>query len=205
MPDLTFHELASLHDPNLLPWLDLYELSFPTNEKVLVSNHLDLLKLKEQGRAEDHIFLAALKDGVFTGLARCQLVPALQLAILWYLATLASLRGQGLGAALYQEVVLRTARNGLKALVLEVEIPENQPDPSLQALAVRRIQFYRRLGAFRLSGIHYLQYVGEHQPPTPMHILVHQLQPLNAGAAFDLFQQFVGNAITRTGPLAFDL
>lgn len=40
---LEFLELTRIDEPLLLPWLDLCELAFPPNERMLVSYHLNLL------------------------------------------------------------------------------------------------------------------------------------------------------------------
>jgi GNAT superfamily N-acetyltransferase len=204
MAALTFHEITSLNDPCLLPWLDLFEISFPANEKVLVSDHLNILKLKEQGLSENQCLLAALDEtGLLAGMARYELFPTWKFAFLTYLAIQAKWRGQGLGSTFYQEILRRIAPLQFTALILEVEIPQDQPDPDHQSLAARRIEFYQRQGALQLNGCHYLMNVGAHQPLTPMLILVHPFHPLEAGSAFELIQQIPGNTITQTGPLVF--
>lgn len=200
--DLALVEIVDINDDLLLPWLDLYETAFPPNEKLLVSNHLQLIKDKMQGQARDDFLLAAVdKARELVGIMRYELSLEHRVAYLWYLAVLPQKRGKGLGARLYRQLISRLDRSIFRALVFEVEIPEEAKTEEEQSLARRRIEFYHRLGARRLNGIHYLQSVGAHQPVTPMHIMIHPLQPTDADTAFALARDLFGASITQVGPL----
>jgi GNAT superfamily N-acetyltransferase len=205
MDDIFYTEITHIEDDLLLPWLDLYETAFPPNEKILVSNHLETLKIKARGEAQDDIFLAALdSQGKLLGMARFQILPEVHAAILWYLAVTPRERSQGLGSKIYQEIIRRIGLVNVHALVMEVEIPELCHSEETRQFADRRIRFYHRHGARQLTGIHCLQHVGWHQPPTPMHILIHPLQRLEPQAAFDLAKCIFGDHLTQVGELSLE-
>jgi GNAT superfamily N-acetyltransferase len=215
---LRFLELTSLQDDLLLPWLDLYETAFPAAERVLVSKHLLALKGVPDVPGEHHMLAALDGNASFAGLARYQVLPDLGAAYLWYLATAPELRNQGVGTKFYQEIVRRVTGPagwaGLRALVIEVEIParagegegvagaaENSAVAAERALAQRRIAFYRRQGARLMEGIHYLQSVGRHQAPIPMHIMFHAFGALDAAQAFALARSLWGDQVSQVGKL----
>lgn len=197
-------DIADLNDDLLLPWLDLYETAFPPIEKALVSTYIGLLKDKAQGLRQNHHILAMLdQNDQLAGIAHVELRQKENVALFWYLAITAAERNHGLGSTLYRAVLHRLP-DTLSAVILEVEKPELAETPQQRDLARRRIDFYRRLGALQLTGIHYLQIVGPHQPPLPMHILVHPLQPLDADTAFHICQSIFQDQITQTGLLALE-
>ena len=196
-------EIADLNDGLLLPWLDLYETAFPPNERELVSSKLDLLKAKMRGDAEEETMLAAVvEQQTLIGIVDYEVNQALSVALLWYFAVKRELRGKGLGSQIYRELIAQLAAKGIRTLIVEVEMPEEAESKEKYRWAERRIAFYRRLGAKLLTGVHYMQDVGWHQPPTPMHIMVHPLQPLDAQSAYDLAKAIFEDAIEQTGPLA---
>ncbi len=189
----------------LLPWLDLYETAFPAHEKVLVSDHLRILEQKEQGGGQDHLLLAVLDEGgSFAGLVRCQLLPEVGAALLWYLAIEPRLRSTGLGAQVYRQLLRQVDDGVIKALVFEVEIPELQENENGRQNAQRRMEFYRRQGARLLGGVTYMQDVGSHVPPTPMHLMVHPLQPLAPEEAFALAKAIFGGALAQVAAVTLD-
>jgi GNAT superfamily N-acetyltransferase len=203
---ITYLEITSLEDGLLLPWLDLYETAFPPNEKLLVSHFLDLLKMKANGQGENEWMLAAVDSSrSLLGLACYERMPEVGAAVLWYLAVDPRARNRGLGGQFYDYIVGLADRAHCRALLLEVEIPERGESAEHSELARRRIAFYRRHGAFVLQGVDYLQYVGWHQPPTPMSIMVHPLPAMggvDATACFQLAKAYAGDALTQSGSLA---
>ncbi len=199
---LHFTEINNVHDDLFLDWLDLFEISFPPNEKLLFSTLVRMLKNKSLGDAERmHMAVIQNEAGRTVGMTLYQLQPEKALAALWYLATHPSERGKGLGARIYQQIVGQLDPALYKALILEVEIP-GEPQASVQA--ERRIQFYKRNGAYLLKGIHYLQDIGWHQPPTPMHIMIHPLRALTPEQAFDLAKVVFEDLLKQTGKLELE-
>jgi GNAT superfamily N-acetyltransferase len=200
--EITFLEITSLQDNFLLPWLDLYETAFPPNEKVLVSHFLELLKAKAKGHGAYEFLLAGVDlSHKLAGLACYQLMPAAGVAVLWYLAVQPEARNRGLGGKFYDHVTGLVDKTQYQALLLEVEIPELFKNDEERKLAARRINFYRRHGAYLLEGIDYMQNVGWHQPPMPMHIMVHPLRALNAAGCFALARAYAGDALAQSGRL----
>jgi GNAT superfamily N-acetyltransferase len=203
MPDpLTYISIKDVQDDLLLPWLDLYETAFPPAEKVLVSWFLKELKDRAAGLRQPSEMLAVL-DGQkrLVAMADYELRLEQRVALLWYLAVGPVKRGQGVGSSIYREIVRRARDAGCRALLFEVEIPEEAPLPETRRLADSRIMFYRKLGARLLGGVHYLQYIGQHQPPLPMHIMVQAFETLDAREVFDLGKLVFNDALTQTGDL----
>jgi ribosomal protein S18 acetylase RimI-like enzyme len=200
--EITYHEITGLEDDLLLSWLDLYETAFPPNEKVLVSHFLALLKMKGKGKATCDYMLAGVDPArKLLGLACYQLMPEAGAAVLWYLAIQAEERSHGLGGEFYDHVIGQIDKTLYRALLLEVEIPAQLKSDEERKRAARRINFYRRHGAYLLEGVDYMQYIGWHSPPTPMHIMVHPLQVLHAPACFALAKAYAGDAVKQSGRL----
>jgi hypothetical protein len=205
---LRFVELRGPDDDLLLPWLDLYETAFPAAERVLVSSHLLVLKGTPAEPGEHHLLAAMSGEAHFAGLARYQVLPDLGLAYLAYLATLPEMRNRGAGGKFYQEIVRRVTGQDVRALAIEVEIPRqsggHEGEDALlaqHALAQRRIAFYRRQGARLLEGVDYLQTVGRHQPPVPMHLMFDAFVPLDATQAFKMARSVWGELVNQVGEL----
>jgi len=200
--DVRFIELTGLEDDLLLSWLDLYETSFPPNEKVLVSHFIELLRAKKRGERAGETLLAAVDASqALLGLAYFALMPGAETAVLWYLATWPEQRNRGLGGLIYDHIISLIDPSHYKGLVIEVEIPKLAESDEQRQLAARRINFYRRHGARWLKGIDYLQNVGGHQPLTPMYILIHPFQEIDPLTCFELVVTAAGGEVTQTGPL----
>jgi ribosomal protein S18 acetylase RimI-like enzyme len=199
---ITFHEITGLQDDLLLPWLDLYETAFPSNQKVLVSHFLALLKRKGKTKATSDYMLAGVDPAhKLLGLACYELMPAVGAAVLWYLAIHPESRNRGLGGEFYDHVIGLIDKTLYRALILEVEIPGLFKNDEDRKRAARRIDFYRRHGAYLLEGVDYTQFIGWHAPPTPMHIMVHPLRVLDAPACYALAKAYAGDALLQTGRL----
>ena len=120
--DLHITEITDPNDDLLLPWLDLYEVSFPPNERMLVSFYLRLLR--EQW--PNHHLLAIQREGTFVGLAHYVVMAERDLTWLWMFAVTPESRNHGVGAAIYRNIVERLPV-GTVAMLLEVERPEGLP------------------------------------------------------------------------------
>jgi GNAT superfamily N-acetyltransferase len=168
-PQVFLHSIRAVSDPLLLPWLDLYETAFPFNERILVSN---ILRSLPPFSTHDSIWLLALLDAekTFAGLAMFQRFREQNLGFLYYLAIQPERRSQGLGGAFYGQAAAELFQE-VSLLVFEVEKPELAEDAEKRQLAQRRIRFYQRQGARLLRGVEYLQSVGSHCLPTPMHLM----------------------------------
>ncbi|MEZ0395895.1 MAG: GNAT family N-acetyltransferase [Anaerolineales bacterium] len=193
--------LSGRLDPLLPAWLDLYETAFPYEERVLISTFWRVLEKTETGAPPD-VVLSALVDsqGNLSGMAAYQMLPSLAAGFLWYLAIAPGGRGHGLGSA-YYHFILEDVFRSADLLLFEVEIPAHCEEAERRRNAERRIVFYQRNGAALLTGIHYMQSVGSHVPPTPMHLMVHARRPTTAEEAFKIAKTLFGDSLSQTGPL----
>jgi hypothetical protein len=87
---------------------------------------------------------------------------------------------------------------------LSIPRPDTVESEGLAALAERRIGFYRRLGARVLTGIEYLQRVGPHQPPVPMHIMVQCAGICAADEVYGWAKGLFGDAVRQVGELGLE-
>ncbi|MBN1903413.1 GNAT family N-acetyltransferase [Candidatus Sumerlaeota bacterium] len=200
--DLRFHEINSINDDLLLPWLDLYEKAFPPEEKVLVSLFLSKLKKRADLQSPpNECFLSAIdKEKNLLCISFFSISPKNQVAFLWYLAVQENLRNKGIGSLAYRETISRCQRHdNLKAAIFEVEIPEKAPDLEHKKLSERRIKFYKRHGAKLIGGVDYFQQVGSHQPPVPMYLMIHPFKSFHKDECFSLIKNFFGDSVTQTG------
>lgn len=196
----TLTELESPADPLLVPWMELYECAFPPSQRVLAAWIIRTLAEIAQGnRRGRHLFAALDCDGNFCGLAHTFQPDDMPLAFLWYLATVPNLRGQGLGAWMYRSLLDRL-RPDVKAFVFDLEDPAQHSDPADRQMAVRRTNFYARLGARLIGGITYMQTVGPHIAPVQGWLMAHPLAELSAADVIDLAQPLMGNVITIHQP-----
>jgi ribosomal protein S18 acetylase RimI-like enzyme len=200
-----FVQITDINDDFLLPWLDLYETAFAPAERILVSNQLELLKRRAAGEASHNYMLAALNaHGALIGLLQYQILAEADAAFLWYMALQVKERNRGLGTQMYSELWDRLDSEACRDLVFEVEIPEQAESQEDRRVAERRIAFYQRQGAQLLGGVQYMQSVGWHQPPMPMHIMVHHRDRKSPQAAYDLAKAVFGDSITQVGPLSLN-
>lgn len=193
-------EIKDTKNPLFLDWLDIYETSFPFHERKLLS--MILKQVDKINNGEDTLlhFMALIDDRKeCQGIILYQLMPVQQAVCLWYLAVKADLRSKGLGGYFYDQAVRLFDPSCYKIMILEVEIPgeENRID------AERRIQFYERHGARLLEGIDYIQDIGWHAPPTPMHLMIHSLQSLDAESAFTLAKGIFGDLLQQAGKICY--
>ena len=203
--ELQLVEIVNLNDDLFLPWLDLFETAFPAPERVLVSSQLQLLRAKMAGATTDHHLLAAL-DGerALVGMLQYQVLPKIPAAFLWYFAIKPNERSKGLGSQMYQAMLKRLGPASPRAIIFEVEIPDDAPSDEQRRLAERRITFYRRLGARLLGGVHYIQQVGWHQPPIPMHVMLQPLLAMDPHDAYQLAKEVFEDSITQIGTPTLD-
>jgi ribosomal protein S18 acetylase RimI-like enzyme len=189
--DLRLHEIASDADAAWEGWRRIYSESFPPTERMS-----EQWLLGKPGRR-----LLALQDaatGAVLGIACCEAYPENGIAVLWYLAIAREHRNQRLGRVLYKEARRLYAESGVKALAIEVEIPGGPDD---EGWAARRIDWYRRRGAFLLEGVETTVQVDTGAPPTRMWLMLHAYQRLDPQQCYALAKALFPDTLEQTGDL----
>jgi hypothetical protein len=87
-------------------------------------------------------------------------------------------------------------RPAVQALFFDLEDPRLMHTPQEAECAIRRINFYRRLGARQVGGIRYIQTVGDHQPAITLRLMAHPRVEMSAAEAVELAIPVLGEAIT---------
>ncbi len=106
-------------------------------------------------------------------------------AALWYLAVCPEHRSQGIGAKLYKTII--KSLDCVRAVVYEIERPDQMPDETQRRLAERRMEFYRRMGGRIALNLRFWMSVGDWQPRTLMYLVIHQLQPISVEDVLRIF------------------
>jgi GNAT superfamily N-acetyltransferase len=201
-------EITSLLDPLLGPVLDIYQKSFPVQEQMLISFFLDVLQKKMEGEGQQFRWEVLEVDGKAaafafyeSGTADADLGNS---AYLWYLAVNPDMRGGGWGKRMYYHV-LNTAFTEFeaRALLYEIEIPDEVETEEGKAYAIWRMEWYRAMGARKLAGTRYLCGV-DWQPPIPMQVMVHPNGSITAEEAYALALATQDEGIEKTGELRLE-
>ena len=129
------------------------------------------------------------------GVALVYFSDELRFAWLDYFAVRSDLRCRGLGTRLFLEIMnfARKQNPVPDWLLLEVD-DDYEGDAERQALCVRRVQFYRRLGARLLENVPY-KFPSAFAAPIRMRLMAYQLHP-NAGLASEDLQHGVREIFT---------
>lgn len=202
------HQIQHWQDPAFPEVLDLYQTSFPPNEQMRLSwwiRLLNELSLQNGPEQPERLLYAALATGTddVVGFAYCEVYKAQSTGFLMYLATRSDVRGQGVGAVVYQQIFEELCtRRGSEILLFEVEKPEVMAAESPQAeqLARRRIGWYQRQGARLLEGVRYVQCVGW-QPPVEMALMFHSVALLTPTEAFSRAGAVFGSSLEQVEEL----
>jgi GNAT superfamily N-acetyltransferase len=201
-------EVKSRQDSALGQVFDIYQKSFPLTEQMLISFFLDFLTRKEAGEAEEFRLEVLEVEGRVVAFAFYESGSADgdlgNSAYLWYLAVNPDVRGGGYGKRMYFHV-LNTAftQFDARALLYEIETPEDVEGEEGKAYAEWRSGWYRSMGAKALLGTRYLCGV-DWQPPVPMQVMVHANGPLTAEEALALARATQDEGIEQTGPLSLE-
>jgi hypothetical protein len=201
-----FHEITGPTDPRWPEWKAIYDVSFDVSERVSDAYLHKLLAEITGGTSGNSCFTWMEADdfpGSVAAISLHTVHPAPDVVCLWYLATRANLRSLGLGPAMYAELLRRCAMANARMMLFEVEIPEvaglrGEKDGEF---ARRRISWYRRQGAKLLGGVHYVQTVDTGQPPTEMHLMAHNLNPVSPPDVYRAAKEVYGGALKQTGNL----
>jgi GNAT superfamily N-acetyltransferase len=113
-----------------------------------------------------------------------------------YFGIRSDLRGRGLGSALFREIVQSASKQGprLDWLLFEVD-DDYEGDAQREADCIRRVRFYRRLGARVLENVSY-KFPSAFVEPIRMRLMAYQLHA-NARLAPDDLKHAVGEIFTN--------
>ena len=201
---IQFREIVAVDDPLFPAFLDAYETCFPANEREPVSKLLCVL-VERKAAPHRQVFLAGESERSLATMAKYTLFPATRMAYLTYMAVVdPAHRGRGLGTLTFQEIVRRIGveQSDAAGLLLEIDDPAKyRDDRAAEAIAERRIRFYRQLGVQLLGGIRYNQTVEFFPEGTPMLIGVLPLGQVTAQWVYDRAVDLFESDVEQTGAL----
>jgi GNAT superfamily N-acetyltransferase len=201
---IQFREIVAVDDPLFPAFLDAYETCFPANEREPVSKLLRTL-LERKAETNRQVFLAGESERSLATMAKYTLFPATGMAYLTYMAVVdPAHRGRGLGTLTFQEILRRIGveQSNASGLILEIDDPAKyRDDPAAEAIAERRIRFYRHQGVKLLAGIRYNQTVEFFPAGTPMLIGVLPRDQITAEWVFARAVDLFGFDVEQTGAL----
>jgi ribosomal protein S18 acetylase RimI-like enzyme len=198
---LFYREIVSAEDPAWEAWKAIYYASFPKNERMSEDSFLQVFAEKAHGESLHKRMLVMLTgEARVIGIAYYEAETEPPVAFLWYLAMHEDFRNYGYGRQFYAELLRRMAQEGVQLLVFEVEIPSAEKEDASE-WARRRIEWYRRQGAFVLEGVEYVQMVDTGVPPTPMYLMLHPLVPMDAERGYTLVKPLFPETLHRRGEL----
>ncbi|MHA7941875.1 GNAT family N-acetyltransferase [Formosa sp. 3Alg 14/1] len=135
---LTYKRIKSTEHIDFLKAWNLYETSFPENERRHIEGQRHALGLK------NYHFDIVLKDDLFVGILFWWDFKTLQ--YIEHIAISPNRQNKGLGSEIMIDVINRTGKN---PIILEVE-------PPITEIQKKRIQFYNKLG-FKINDYNYTQ------------------------------------------------
>lgn len=201
----TKHEISQQNDPRWEAWKQIYNISFPVNEKVKEEYFLSIMdqKSRDEGFHKHILSYNFNNNSNIEGIAYYEVFQELKTAFLWYIATDVAVRGRGFGSYIYQDLCQSLRDSGINMLVFEVEIPSTSEDTlvSNHLMARRRVEWYLRQGAQILEGIEYYQTVDAEIEPIKMWILVHLFSQLDVDQVFATCSDILGESFSKTGTL----
>ena len=163
--------------------IQIYEGSFPPEERESTSSFVKALKKKVCGEYNRFHFTIVEKDSKVAAMSVCEYVPEACLGFFSYMAVDKQYRSQGIGHFLY-EVMLKNVemdafcqnRSELMGCVYEVDRVEDMKSSEDEETRKRRLRFYYSLGSYVVEGVDYYQpSLGMGKPPVRMHLMFHPI------------------------------
>ena len=146
------HNRAELSPVTIQRLVELHEQAFPPEEQQFTME----LMLDRTG-ADGFRLLVATLDEQFAGYLFLQVRPQQGAGFLWYMAIEEHLRNRGIGGEVVRQTLAKVRREDPQVQIVLLESHRsNKDDPSHDpAIDARRIELYRRLGAWHARGIDY--------------------------------------------------
>ena len=142
--------------------LDIYLEAFPATERQTIDT------VSERLNSGLYTLYACTENASVVSFAILYRFKNTPFVLLDYLATESEKRNDGLGSKLFNYMAAILEREG-KHIVIEVEDPDLGDNRELRR---RRLAFYLRLGAYRLSNVRYIMPSLDGTEPTPMLLLL---------------------------------
>ena len=130
----------------------------------------EVLKKQIQNGVQEGLILQKAEDDV--AYAICAGGHENGYVLISLLAVYGQFRKSGFGTAFVEEI--KSRYKGKNGIIVEVEKPEEAPDPEEKRVRLKRIEFYERAGFYRIPDIDYSIW------DVPMHLMAF---PQKAGAA----------------------
>jgi len=159
---LSFHQILDIHDINFTDAINIYNESFPSNEKQPIS----IIK-KRITEATSNLYVGILNDKVVCMALLWNFID-LEFVLLDYMAVGKEHRNNKYGTKLF-EYMTNTINNCNKYMVIEVE---NYLFGNNKDLRKKRINFYIRNGAYVLNEIPYMLPSLDDTLPTEMILMI---------------------------------
>jgi len=128
-------------------------------------------------RAPEHSVWVMKRAGHVHAFSILFLSPAEQFALLEYMAVAPEGRNRGVGSALFKQTVERAVTPDGSSLPILLEVDSDREASGDRQMRTRRLQFYRRLGCVRISGLHYILPLPGHGPAPEMDLLLYSREP----------------------------
>jgi Acetyltransferase (GNAT) family len=161
-------QVIELHEPRGADFealLGIYADALPVRERK------DRAALSTLATRSDYRVLVAKRSATVVGFAI--VYRGVEVSLLEYMGVTGSLRGGGIGTALYQEAYAASSasnRDGDRPLLIEVD-SDHEPSRDHE-VRVRRKAFYRRLGCRELMGLRYILPLPAASDPPAMDLLL---------------------------------
>ena len=174
-------EILSSQDPSFDQVIQLYEASFPVDEREptpVVRKSIDPLQISKPEQSSIRHLIIAERAGKVVGLQLQDYFPRVGLGWIIYLAIDPSERRSGLGTRLFQCGVASCRLDALfnqdeyRGLILEVERIEDAAGDVQRSEREKRMMFFERLGIQKLTGTYIQPSLGEGLNPVKLNLFI---------------------------------
>jgi GNAT superfamily N-acetyltransferase len=162
---------TDLNKNNIEYFNEFYEIY---SNSIEVSEQKSEKTIKELINHPDYFIRLALIENTVAGFSITYTDKQNQFSLLEYMAVNANLRSQGLGKAIFNDIIQVLQKNSeCKNLLIEVDSPYQKAIDIVNRK--RRVQFYERQGCLEIEGLDYILPLPSTKPLPEMKLLVYQL------------------------------
>lgn len=174
-------EILSSQDPSFDQVIQLYESSFPDDEREptpVLRNSIDPLLISQPVQTTIRHLIVAERAGKVVGLQLQDYFPGVGLGWIIYLAIDPSERRSGLGTRLFRCGIASCRLDALfnqdeyRGVILEVERIEDSVGESQRSEREKRMMFFERLGIQKLTGTYIQPSLGEGLNPVKLNLFI---------------------------------